>query len=199
MSYKLIQASYYTSEYSMFCKAARRNNKDFSGVNYATFLVENHLGEIYPITANSDGGYHSEKICWIKTRNTYKALEDINTKNAWGEAPSGHLSAQQVATIHKTKILWVYTEREPCSACSPLLASILVDNTLVYYSFVYPSHETKKFHYDEDQQAVFTLLQLKHHLTSHNLTQKAFVKAHQRQWRDEGNKDLKQRLKGMKD
>jgi hypothetical protein len=157
-SHSTAAQDYGTSNITQHARQLRGNNNDFSGVNYATFWVSVN-GTSDQITASS-GTYHSEKECWLALCAKYPVFKSLKVKS-WptGNYGGGHTPAQLLPAAN-TQITAVYTEREPCSGCAPLLNEIMPANAVVYWSFVYPSKETKKFEQPPEQVALFGLLNL---------------------------------------
>lgn len=167
----------------------RGNNDDFTGVNYATFWVNDQ-----PTTESSDQ-YHSEKECWLTVGNDNNELQDIKV-TTWptGDFGGTH-TANEVRQNNHISIDPVYTERQPCGGCAPLLNEILPTDADVYYTFVYPSKETRKFNHwemDPDQFAMNALLSMHSGLQYEEQTGES-----QKIGRKLGNKELKKELRHL--
>lgn len=88
---------------------------------------------------------HSELACWGAVRHYFDP--GVRAEMVLGNQPQFH------GLILKAKILWVYTEREPCGPdnanCTALLEEVLLAHgekglgTPVYYSFYWP--DTRNF------------------------------------------------------
>lgn len=183
---------YLNSPISQPARDKRGGNNDFSGVNYATFYyVEGPGAPLTEITASSDR-YHSEKHCWLELCRIKPVFQALRV-TSWKEGDfGGTLTPSQLHLTSGAYIHSVYTERDVCSGCSPLLQEIMDAGAKVYWSFVYPSADTSKFQQPPEQVGIFGLLTLATG-DSHNYAQ--VVKDNVRDGRVIGNKQLKDALK----
>lgn len=153
--------NYATSPWSQFARALRIANNDTSGANYATFWYQLAFGGPVFQQTNSSGQYHSEKMAWLAI-NGNAHLNTILVPNwAVGQAVGAHQNAD-AAAIAGSRVLVVYTEREPCGACTPMLENVLPNATYVLWHFQYASEETSKYKHDKESIAIFGLDQLKY-------------------------------------
>jgi hypothetical protein len=195
----LIQ-NYLNSPWSFFARNLRGANADFTGVNYATFFytTPNPLGGgmVNLQMTQASNQYHSEKEVWMAMRNqgSFGRMDIPNWRT--GELPVGmgvlRLNPAGVAGVDGSTILAVYTERQPCGTCSPFLDDVLPNGTIVAWHFPWGSKETKKFKHKDDDIGAYGLMAL-----SQGKSYDQSLKDHQRDYRVEGNKDLKGAMKGM--
>jgi hypothetical protein len=101
----------------------RGDSNDFRGVNYATFFYVDTFGPGH-VTASSDR-YHSEKECWLELCEVKPVFRALRV-TSWKEGNfGGTLTTVQLFQTSRAYISLVYTERDACSGCSPLLQEIL--------------------------------------------------------------------------
>lgn len=179
--------SYLTSPLTAHVRQVRGNNQDFSGVNYATFFVS-YQGNQFQVTEGSNQ-YHSEKHCWLTLCNALPAFKALRIRSWSAGNYGGTLTPDQLWWNHQIGITAVYTERDACSGCAPLLDEILGAAVPVWWSFVYPSADTKKYEQTGEQVALFSLLNLGPSVSGVSYEQT--VQDYVRQGRVTGNKGLK--------
>lgn len=181
--------AYGVSPWSAHCRALRNADRDFTLKNYATFwyTLSGYPGAFQHNAVSNR--VHSEKEVWehlygIKGFNRFD-LKSYGTKGS--QTPRA--TADEVAATG-TKILCVYTEREPCNSCSPFLDEVLPNGTRVYWHFPYSSIETSKYTHSAEIVARNVLLMLP---TSDRQqpAYAAFTQENQRAGRVEGNTALK--------
>ncbi|MEA9557943.1 hypothetical protein VC273_19215 [Xanthomonas nasturtii] len=187
-----LMTAYLTSPWSLACRALRGNNADFSGVNYATFWWQVAHGPIMATTAPSNQ-YHSEKEVWMML-NGQPGLRSIALPN-WAIGQGTQIPRQTANAVMGagTRIICVYTERQPCGSCSPFLNDALPDGTQVGWHFPWPSSETKKHKHDDDSIILNSLMAM-----SRSTTYESNAKEYQRTDRVEGNRGLGAAVKGIK-
>lgn len=184
--------NYATSPWSQFTRAMRHANNDQSGANYATFWFQLALGgPIYQSTSPS-GQYHSEKMVWQAIKN-FAPLSSILVPS-WpaGQVLGAWRTADAALAATGGRILCVYTEREPCGGCTPMLNSVTPHPTYVYWHFTYASEETGKYKHDPKSTALFALDQLKY--GSYSASKE---KDTRKDSRKSGNAEHKSEMKGM--
>lgn len=185
--------AYQTSIDAAECRAARGTNDDFTGVNYATFRYQIPGVPTVFVNTQASSQYHSEKQVWCQLCGIqgFNCIAIPNWKTGEG-AGTPKQTADQVAALG-TRILSVYTEREPCGSCSPFLHDILPNGTEVRWHFPWPSAETKKHKHGDDTIIVSGLMAI-----SRGTTYAEGTKSYQRTDRVEGNTGLTKALKEMK-
>jgi hypothetical protein len=181
---------YMNSPLTVHVRQARGNNQDFSGVNYATFFVS-YKGRQLQVTQGSNQ-YHSEKHCWLALCSGLPEFQALRVRSWSAGNYGGTLRPDQLWLNHQVAIAAVYTERDACSGCSPLLDEILMPDITVWWSYVYPSADTSKYEQTGEQVAMFSLLNLGPSLSGVSFEQT--VQDYVRQGRVLGNKDLKTAL-----
>ena len=168
---------------------------DFTLVNYATFWWFHGALATWNITTRASNNYHSEKEVWMAMRANGAFARTAIPNWTTGQLPTlaGRTNPAGVQAIDGSLIGAVYTERQPCGACSPFLNDILPNGTIVGWHFPYVSKETKKHKHGDDDIITNALMAL-----SRGKTYDQNVKDHQRDYRKEGNAGLKEALKNIK-
>jgi hypothetical protein len=187
---------YLTSAWSKHVRDARGDNDDFKGVNYATFFVANPATQAHFNVTEHSGRYHSEKHCWLTLCEKVPAFKGLKVAS-WPEGNfGGALTPQQLLQTTGFRIDGVYTERDACEGCGPLLEEVLPADAHVVWSFVYPSKDTKKNEQPPEQVAAFGMVNLSTRLTD-GTTYDETVQEYVRAARMIGNKGLKQALNDL--
>jgi hypothetical protein len=162
--------AYQSSPWSAACRAQRGTNQDFSGVNYATFwftvpALPPLVGFLSVNFTDPSNNYHSEKEVWINRVRIWAPYHMMSIPH-WttGQHP-GYMGPRQTAANllanFGCQITAVYTERQPCGACSPFLEDVLVAGVPVYWHFLWVSPNTSKYQRDDEDDGMLMLASLK--------------------------------------
>lgn len=185
--------NYNTSPFSAEVRDLRQRLNDYSGVNYATFWYGSPHG-VTTYTWHSDE-FHSEKEVWLGIAATPPLTRLLVPHWPQGQQPGANQTADNLFRHQNYCIGAVYTERQPCGNCKPFLDDILPDDAPVYYHVPYLSPETSKYKHDDDTSAVIGLLALEKSPVHYVAPSAADYK----KYRADGNRQLKQELKGMQE